>query len=142
MNNRPEMLSQEGEDRSRLILETRVRWNRFNRIVIVATSTAAAVVCVALSVPNLSSMTTPSGAEDSSNPPWFPSLMAFEHYDSGRTKLFERAHFAGSFDATTLSTCASRPTFIPRRTTACISVRTRSSFSEARTATEAGQAHL
>jgi hypothetical protein len=32
-----------------------------------------------------------------SNPPWFPSLMAFEHYDSGRTKLFERAHFTGSF---------------------------------------------
>src|SRR5690349_13614733 len=98
MNNRPEMLSQEGEDRSRLILETRVRWNRFNRIVMVAIGTAAAVVCVALSVPNLSSTTTPSGAEDSSNPPWFPSLMAFEHYDSGRTKLFERAHFAGSFE--------------------------------------------
>jgi hypothetical protein len=32
-----------------------------------------------------------------SNPPWFPSLMAFEHYDSGRTKLFSRAHFNGSF---------------------------------------------
>jgi len=32
-----------------------------------------------------------------SNPPWFPSLMAFEHYDSGRTKLFSRAHFTGSF---------------------------------------------
>ena len=23
--------------------------------------------------------------------------MAFEHYDSGRTKLFEHAHFTGSF---------------------------------------------
>src|SRR5215470_7873739 len=34
---------------------------------------------------------------EGSNPPWFPSLMAFEHYDSGRTKLFERAHFTGSF---------------------------------------------
>jgi hypothetical protein len=28
-----------------------------------------------------------------SNPPWFPSLMAFEHYDSARTHLFEQAHF-------------------------------------------------
>src|ERR1700745_126738 len=37
-------------------------------------------------------------AERGRNPPWFPSLMAFEHYDSGRTKLFERAHFAGSFE--------------------------------------------
>src|SRR6516162_11109733 len=38
-------------------------------------------------------------AGQGSNPPWFPSLMAFEHYDSGRTKLFERAHFTGSFTA-------------------------------------------
>jgi hypothetical protein len=36
-------------------------------------------------------------AQGGSNPPWFPSLMAFEHYDSGRTKLFEQAHFTGSF---------------------------------------------
>ena len=65
--------------------------------VLIAVATATAVVCVALSAPNLSSMTTPAGAEGSSNPPWFPSLMAFEHYDSGRTKLFEQAHFNGSF---------------------------------------------
>ena len=31
------------------------------------------------------------------NPPWFPSLMAFEHYDSARTHLFSRANFNGSF---------------------------------------------
>ena len=36
-------------------------------------------------------------AGQDSNPPWFPSLMAFEHYDSARTKLFDRARFAGSF---------------------------------------------
>ena len=62
---------------------------RFTRIVAAVSSTATAVVCVALS--------TPAGAQSGSNPPWFPSLMAFEHYDSGRTKLFERAHFTGSF---------------------------------------------
>ena len=31
------------------------------------------------------------------NPPWYPSLMAFEHYDSARTHLFEQARFGGSF---------------------------------------------
>jgi hypothetical protein len=36
-------------------------------------------------------------AGQSSNPPWFPSLMAFEHYDSGRTHLFEQARFGGSY---------------------------------------------
>ena len=36
-------------------------------------------------------------AGQGSNPPWFPSLMAFEHYDSGRTHLFSRANFNGSF---------------------------------------------
>ncbi len=65
---------------------------RFTRIGMAAVATATALLCVALSV------TTPAGAQGGgSNPPWFPSLMAFEHYDSGRTKLFEQAHFTGSF---------------------------------------------
>jgi hypothetical protein len=33
-----------------------------------------------------------------SNAPWFPSLMAFEHYDSGRSHLFPEATFGGSFE--------------------------------------------
>jgi hypothetical protein len=37
-------------------------------------------------------------AGQDSNPPWFPSLMAFEHYDSARTHLFEQARFGGSYD--------------------------------------------
>ena len=32
------------------------------------------------------------------NLPWFPSLMASEHFDSGRTHLFETANFNGSFN--------------------------------------------
>ena len=32
-----------------------------------------------------------------SNPPWFPSLMAFEHYDSARTHVFQQARFGGSY---------------------------------------------
>lgn len=30
------------------------------------------------------------------NRPWFPSLEAFEHHDSGRTHVFPEAHFGGS----------------------------------------------
>jgi hypothetical protein len=35
---------------------------------------------------------------DGANPPWFPSLMAFEHYDSGRSHLFPEAVFNGSYE--------------------------------------------
>jgi len=31
------------------------------------------------------------------NAPWYPSLNAFEHYDSGRSHLFSQASFAGNF---------------------------------------------
>jgi hypothetical protein len=30
-------------------------------------------------------------------PPWYPSLLAFEHHDSARTHLFAQARFGGSF---------------------------------------------
>jgi len=36
-------------------------------------------------------------AGQSSNPPWFPSLQAFEHYDSARSHVFSQAKFRGSF---------------------------------------------
>jgi hypothetical protein len=65
-----------------------------------ATATGGALAAAGLlgnqsSTPKVSAQETL--AERRSNPPWFPSLMAFEHYDSGRTKLFEQAHFTGSF---------------------------------------------
>lgn len=31
------------------------------------------------------------------NPPWYPSLEAFEHYDSGRSHVFPEAFFGGSY---------------------------------------------
>src|SRR5262249_12943007 len=31
------------------------------------------------------------------NSPWYPSLQAFEHYDSGRSHVFSQAEFRGSF---------------------------------------------
>src|SRR6516164_1631604 len=77
--------------------ETMPKHTRLTRSVTAAIATATAVVCVALSTPNLSSLPAPAGAQGGSNPPWFPSLMAFEHYDSARTKLFAHAHFTGSF---------------------------------------------
>jgi hypothetical protein len=40
----------------------------------------------------------PPGARlPASNPPWYPSLEAFEHYNSGRSHVFSRARFGGSF---------------------------------------------
>ena len=70
---------------------------RTTRRVTATIATATAMVCLALLVFNLGLRSAPAGAQGGSNPPWFPSLMAFEHYDSGRTKLFEQAHFTGSF---------------------------------------------
>jgi hypothetical protein len=32
----------------------------------------------------------------SANPPWYPSLQAFEHYNSGRSHVFSMARFGGS----------------------------------------------
>src|SRR5436190_525053 len=48
-----------------------------------------------------SATATPTGstvAEPSStNAPWYPSLEAFEHYNSGRDHVFPLASFGGSF---------------------------------------------
>jgi hypothetical protein len=42
--------------------------------------------------------TGPTGAEPASaNAPWYSSLQAFEHYDSGRSHVFPKAKFGGSF---------------------------------------------
>jgi hypothetical protein len=45
----------------------------------------------------LSLIATSAFAGEDSNPPWFPSLQAFEHYDSGRSHVFSQAEFRGSF---------------------------------------------
>jgi hypothetical protein len=52
-------------------------------------------------------------AGERSNPPWFPSLMAFEHYDSGRTHLFQEARFGGSFDGNNQVAIRSAPVTYP-----------------------------
>ena len=36
-------------------------------------------------------------AQPSRNAPWYPSLQAFEHYNSGRSHVFSKATFGGSF---------------------------------------------
>lgn len=42
------------------------------------------------------------------NAPWYPSVSAFEHYDSGRSHLFSEATFAGDFSGdNTVTTSAS-----------------------------------
>ena len=42
---------------------------------------------------------TPRASSDASgNAPWYPSLQAFEHYNSARSHVFSQAKFGGSFD--------------------------------------------
>lgn len=38
-----------------------------------------------------------SNSSSKSNPPWYPSIAAFEHYNSGRSHVFPKAKFGGSF---------------------------------------------
>ena len=43
------------------------------------------------------------------NPPWFPSLAAFEHHDSARTHLFPEATFGGDFNGKNAVSSAPSP---------------------------------
>jgi hypothetical protein len=45
----------------------------------------------------LSVAVPPAFARQGHNPPWYPSLQAFEHYDSARSHVFSQAQFRGSF---------------------------------------------
>jgi hypothetical protein len=40
---------------------------------------------------------SPPASQPTANPPWYPSLAAFEHHDSARTHLFPEATFGGDF---------------------------------------------
>ena len=44
-----------------------------------------------------STTTAPPAPQPSANQPWYPSLQAFEHYNSGRSHVFSQATFNGSF---------------------------------------------
>jgi hypothetical protein len=46
----------------------------------------------------LSVAAAPAFTAPDHNPPWYPSLQAFEHYDSGRSHVFSQAEFRGSYD--------------------------------------------
>ena len=53
---------------------------------------------MALAIIGLLSFVTASFAHgNETNRPWYPSLAAFEHYDSGRSHLFPQARFGGLF---------------------------------------------
>jgi hypothetical protein len=58
-----------------------------------AIATTSTIIYATLWALIVNSMATPARAQGVSNPPWFPSLMAFEHYDSERTKLFKPLHW-------------------------------------------------
>jgi hypothetical protein len=44
------------------------------------------------------STSAPPEQRASTNAPWYPSLQAFEHYDSARSHVFPKARFGGSFN--------------------------------------------
>jgi hypothetical protein len=52
-------------------------------------------------------------AGQGSNLPWFPSLMAFEHYNSGRSHLFAQATFGGEFSGHNTVTTLKANTIYP-----------------------------
>ena len=45
-----------------------------------------------------STVTSPDAQTPDANAPWYPSLQAFEHYDSARSHVFSEARFGGSFN--------------------------------------------
>ena len=47
------------------------------------------------------------------NPPWYPSLEAFEHYDSGRSHVFPEATFGGSYTGNNIVQTLSSPIIYP-----------------------------
>jgi hypothetical protein len=47
--------------------------------------------------PPRSTDASPRAQPRTTNPPWYPSLEAFEHYNSGRSHVFPMARFGGSF---------------------------------------------
>lgn len=50
---------------------------------------------------------------NTNNPPWYPSLEAFEHYNSGRSHVFSDAQFAGSYTGENLVNTLSSATSYP-----------------------------
>lgn len=47
------------------------------------------------------------------NPPWYPSLEAFEHYNSGRSHVFPEATFGGSYSGNNTVDILSSPVIYP-----------------------------
>jgi hypothetical protein len=74
---------------------THHRSNRkLSAVFVVAGMVAMAVVAIsAWARTSVHPASRPSG-----NPPWYPSLQAFEHYNSGRSHVFSMATFGGSLD--------------------------------------------
>jgi hypothetical protein len=50
---------------------------------------------------------------NNTNAPWYPSLEAFEHYNSGRSHLFPQATFGGSMDGCNTVNTIDSPTTYP-----------------------------
>ncbi len=56
----------------------------------------AAILTLAMGAPAAAS--TPCALDPATDGPWFPSVVAFEHFDSGRTHAFRCASFGGTLE--------------------------------------------
>ncbi len=81
---------------------------------------SAVVVVAALSVAVIAAVCAqaqpapPGKTVPTNNPPWYPSLQAFEHYDSARSHVFPEARFGGSMSGrNTVELQRSRPGAYP-----------------------------
>jgi hypothetical protein len=63
---------------------------------VVAGLLVMAVALNARAQPRHSTDASPGARIPTTNPPWYPSLEAFEHYNSGRSHVFSMARFGGS----------------------------------------------
>src|SRR5262245_44045907 len=65
-------------------------------------------------ITGLSVMASIAASTPDSNSPWYPSLQAFEHYNSGRSHVFPQAEFRGSYNGrNTVLEQHSRPFLFP-----------------------------
>src|SRR5262245_55415171 len=52
-------------------------------------------------------------SHSNNNLPWYPSLAAFEHYNSGRSHVFPKAKFKGELEGNNQVDTLSSPPFYP-----------------------------
>ena len=88
---RPELLKRGGSP----IITSKRRLSAF--VAVAGLMVMALALNAGAKTPPRSTDASPHAQPRTTNPPWYPSLEAFEHYVSGRSHVFPMARFGGSF---------------------------------------------